>query len=97
MTETQRNGPQIDRHSFVSHCLSAGWRITSAARDHLIFEGSNQWQMTGWFGNGMVGLIELYDAETGEDFRFQPNATMYTPSDIMEFVQATISAREQDQ
>jgi hypothetical protein len=55
----------IRRHEFVDQSLRLGRKISSAASDHLILEASNRWQLTAWFGNGLVGMVELFDAESG--------------------------------
>jgi hypothetical protein len=72
----------IRRHEFVDQSLRLGRKISSAASDHLILEASNRWQLTAWFGNGLVGMVELFDAESGGDVRFQFTGTLPAPGDV---------------
>lgn len=83
MVKRQDNTAPMGRHKFVDQSLRLGWKVSSAADDHLILEAWNRWQMTAWFGNGMVGLIELFDSESGNDVRFQLSGSVPAPSDVL--------------
>lgn len=72
----------ISRSEFVDESLRLGWKITSAASDHLILEASQRWQMTAWFARGAVVLVELFDVQSGDEVRFHLTTPVPAPDEV---------------
>lgn len=70
-----------DRREFLAEVIRQGWKIASADDGFVELETGNRWQMTGWFVGGRLGMIVLFDAETGTTHELRPPCLVPSPVD----------------
>lgn len=70
-----------DRREFLADVIRQGWKIVSADEGFVELEVANRWQMTGWFIGGRLGMIVLFDAETGATHELIPPCLVPSPLD----------------
>lgn len=71
----------MERHDYVARIMQQGWTLVSADTGFVVAEAWGRYQLTGWFVDGRLGLLDLFDADTDTTLRLPPDTSIPSPSE----------------
>lgn len=71
----------MERRNYVAQIMKQGWTLVSADNGFVVAEARGRYQLTGWFVDGRLGLIDLFDADSDTTLRLPPDTSIPSPSE----------------